>query len=174
MDPNARESRPGPLRRRLWLALPAAALLGLFTAAVLVPYSDAMAWGRRGWGHGHQGGPPDPEEVRAHVDFFTERMLRKVDATDEQTARVKAILHTSVDELLVIGESHRAQREQLREILAAPEVDREALEALRASGIEIADAASQLLTRTLADAAEVLSVEQRTELLEQHGHDHGD
>jgi Spy/CpxP family protein refolding chaperone len=169
MDSNTRESRRGPSRRRLWLALPAAALLGLCFAATVVPYADAMAWGRRGPWHGHRGGPPDPEEVRAHVDFFTERMLRKVDATDEQKALVKEILNASTDELLVIGDAHRGQREQLREILAAPHVDRGALEALRASGIELADAASAVLARSLADAAEVLTAEQRTELLEHHG-----
>jgi Spy/CpxP family protein refolding chaperone len=173
MDPNTRESRNRTPRRGLWLALPAFALLGIVFAASVVPPSDAMAWGRRAWGHGHDGGPPDPEEVRAHLDFFAERMLHRVDASDEQTARVKEILNGSVDELLLIGESHRAQREQLREILSAPEVDREALEALRAAGIELADAASQVLSRSLADTAEVLTPEQRTQLLEQHGrHDH--
>ena len=170
MDPNTRTNRSRPFRRGVWLALPAAALLGLFFATMVVPFADAMAWGRRGWGHGHHGGPPDPEEVRAHLDFFAERMLGKVDATDEQTARVKTILNGSVDELFLIGDSHRAQREQLREILASPEVDREALEALRASGIELADAASQVLARSLADVADVLTVEQRTELLEKHQH----
>jgi Spy/CpxP family protein refolding chaperone len=164
MDSSTRQSG-----RRFWLALPAAALLGLCFAATLVPYADATAWGRRGPWHGHRGGPPDPEEVRAHVDFIAERMLHRVDATDEQTARVKEILNASAEELILIGDAHRAQRGQLREILSEPEVDRDALETLRASGIELADAASEVLARRLADAAEVLTVEQRTELLEHHG-----
>ena len=44
MDSNTRESRRGPSRRHLWLALPAAALLGLCFAATVVPYADATAW----------------------------------------------------------------------------------------------------------------------------------
>jgi Spy/CpxP family protein refolding chaperone len=168
MDQNTRESRAAASRRGLWLALPAAALLGLCFAAIAVPYADATAWGRRGPWHGHRSGPPDPEEVRSHVGFFAERMLRKVDATDEQTGLVKQILSDSADELLVIAEAHRAQREQLREILAAPQVDRDALESLRASGIDLADEASRVLTLSLADAAEVLTLEQRTVLLEHH------
>ena len=49
--------------------------------------------------------PLDPEEVRAHLDFFAERMLHRVDATEEQTARIKEILNASADELLVIGDA---------------------------------------------------------------------
>jgi hypothetical protein len=97
MDPNARESHPGPSRRRVWLALPAAALPGLCLAASVFPHSDAAAWGRRGPRHRPRGGPPDPGDVRVRVDFFAERALRRVDASDEQTLRVKEIPNASAE-----------------------------------------------------------------------------
>jgi hypothetical protein len=49
--------------------------------------------------------------------------------------------------------------------LASDVVDRDVLEGMRASEIERADAASQRLVATLADLADVLTPEQRAELL---------
>jgi Spy/CpxP family protein refolding chaperone len=52
------------------------------------------------------------------------------------------------------------------ELLAAPAIDRGAIEQLRAEQIQAADAASKRLTQALADVAEVLTPEQRKQLAE--------
>jgi protein CpxP len=57
-------------------------------------------------------------------------------------------------------------------LLGAATIDREAAEKLRAERIAAADEASRKLTTALLDAAEVLTAEQRAELLE-HFEDRG-
>ena len=56
--------------------------------------------------------------------------------------------------------------EAWRAELSKPTIDRVALEQLRTEGIELADTASTRLVEALADAAEVLTPEQRAELME--------
>jgi Spy/CpxP family protein refolding chaperone len=52
------------------------------------------------------------------------------------------------------------------ELLSAPSVDRNALEAVRVQQMQAVDAASKRLTRALADAADVLTPEQRKTVAE--------
>jgi Spy/CpxP family protein refolding chaperone len=52
------------------------------------------------------------------------------------------------------------------ELLAKPNVDRAALEAIRAQEIQAADAMSKRFVQSLADVAEVLTPEQRAQLAE--------
>jgi Spy/CpxP family protein refolding chaperone len=58
----------------------------------------------------------------------------------------------------------RDARRQARQLLTAPTVDRPALEALRAAQLAEADAASRRMVQAIADAAEVLTPEQRAKL----------
>jgi len=51
-------------------------------------------------------------------------------------------------------------------LLAAPTIDRAAIEKLRAEQITLADASSKRMTQALADAGEVLNPEQRKKLAE--------
>jgi Spy/CpxP family protein refolding chaperone len=68
------------------------------------------------------------------------------------------------DDLRPLREKRREARRQMRDILTAQTVDRSKLEALRADAIKLADQASQRVTTALADAAEVLTPEQRADL----------
>ncbi len=54
-----------------------------------------------------------------------------------------------------------------------PSVDRAALEALRADQLQMAEQASRRFTQALADAADVLTPEQRKQLAERAGRWHG-
>jgi Spy/CpxP family protein refolding chaperone len=53
---------------------------------------------------------------------------------------------------------------QVRDIVAAPTVDRGKLETLRLSQIQAGDAVTKRVTQALADVAEVLTPEQRGKL----------
>jgi len=63
-------------------------------------------------------------------------------------------------------------RRQAIELLSAPNVDRAAIEKLRAAKIQHADNASRRLTRALADAAEVLTPAQRKDLAAHFARNH--
>ncbi len=119
--------------------------------------------GRGHWGH-H--GNHDPEAMKEHLALGVERMLRHVDASDEQKDRATEIAESAFDALAPMLATHREGREQMVALLSEETIDREALEALRAEWVARFDAASRTLAGSLADLAETLTPEQRAELLE--------
>jgi Spy/CpxP family protein refolding chaperone len=163
-----RGARPASARQ-LWGGVLAAGLLAALVAggAILsVPLVSAASgwWARSGhWGH-H--GEFDPERARERAEFAAGWVLRLVDASEEQEQRVSAILGESVDDLVPLSERHRQNRAALMAELARPRIDRGAIEEIRAAELELADVASRKLVETFADIAEVLTPEQRAELIE--------
>jgi Spy/CpxP family protein refolding chaperone len=167
--------------RRLGLVVALAGLAALALAAALAATGPAEAFGGHGWRgfrHGHHGpgGLHDPERIGEHAALF----LRMVDASDEQQASVQAIVTQAARDLEGVAERHHQNRAALVAAIGGPSVDRAALESLRSNELALADEASRRLASALADAAEVLSPEQRAELVElaerfgRHRHGHGE
>jgi Spy/CpxP family protein refolding chaperone len=104
--------------------------------------------------------------MREHVQVGVKWALRSVDATDDQQQRVSAILTAALEEASKLKDRHHENREAFAAALAAPTVDRATLEETRKAELALAEEASQLLVKTLADAAEVLTPAQRKELLD--------
>ena len=69
-----------------------------------------------------------------------------------------------VKDVLPVREKMLTARKQARELLTGEKVDRAALEKLRAEQIATHDAASKRLVQALADAADILTPEQRKKL----------
>jgi Spy/CpxP family protein refolding chaperone len=127
--------------------------------------------GPRGWfdrdRDGWRGGPRFGGGM-----FFTpgriERMVNRlawaVDASSEQKQKLTAIIQRAADDLRPLREKRVEARRQLRDVLTAPTIDRSKLEAMRADHMKLADQASQRITAALAEAAEVLTPEQRADL----------
>jgi Spy/CpxP family protein refolding chaperone len=145
-------------------------LLGLTAVAALIaarPIAAAVetggGWHRLHgrWGHGHS-----PEAMREHVQVAVKWALRGVDATEDQQQKVSGILAAALEEATRLKERHRENREAFAAGLSGATVDRAALEEARKAELELAEDASQLLVKALADAAEALTPEQRKELLE--------
>lgn len=153
-------------RRRFFWASGLAAVLALVAAGLVA--SEGSAFGRGHWGHrGH----PDPAEMKEHMALAVDHMLKRIDATDEQRERASEIAESAFDELFPLMGEHRESHERMVALLSAETVDRDALEELRAESFARFEAASKTLATSLADFAEMLAPEQRTELLEKrHGH----
>jgi Spy/CpxP family protein refolding chaperone len=107
-----------------------------------------------------------PELRRERAEFVAEWVLRRVDATEDQQAQVKAIVGEALDGLFPLVERHRENRQALAAELVKPTIDRAALEALRKAELELAEEASSRLVAALAQAAEALTPEQRQQLYE--------
>jgi Spy/CpxP family protein refolding chaperone len=63
-----------------------------------------------------------------------------------------------------LRETLAANRESKVQLLLAPEIDRAAMETLRSEQMDQADTVSRALVTTLADVADVLTPEQRSQL----------
>jgi len=155
---------------------------GLATlVAALATGFGAGAWAQGGPGygmHGHagrgfMGGPLDPAQMDLRVERMAKHMAVEVDATPEQTAKLAEIAKSAAKELRPMRQKVQEARRRGMELLAAPTVDRAAIEKLRSEQIAAADAASRRLSQALADAAEVLTPEQRKRLAEHLQHRRG-
>jgi Spy/CpxP family protein refolding chaperone len=153
------------ISRRSWLGVSALALLGLGTAGLATATPGWFGHARHGFGH-HGPAAWSEEDIRDAVGW----MLRRVDASDEQLARVSEIATAAATDLRTLHEAHRARREPFAQALVA--ADRAALERLRSEELAAAEGASQRIVLALADAAEVLTPEQRQRLAEAHARHH--
>ncbi|MDB5875115.1 MAG: hypothetical protein JWQ07_4557 [Ramlibacter sp.] len=141
--------QPGKNRRRWFAGLAALSGLGLLGAG-----AHAQGWGR------HRGGV-DPEEMARRMDWRIGRLVKDVGGTPQQKDRLVAIATAALADLRPLREQRRAARQRGMALLAAPAIDRAALEQLRAAQMQAADASSRRMVQAMADAAEVLTPEQR-------------
>ena len=135
-----------PRRRRWWIA--GAIALAVIVAAGAVAFSF----------HGHG--------IERFAEKRIDRMLDKVDASDDQRAEVKGIVGEAVADMKELSGLFRESRQTLLATLGAETVDRQALEELRLAKLETLDQASRRLVTALADMADVLTPEQRRELVQ--------
>jgi Spy/CpxP family protein refolding chaperone len=157
------------MQRRFWLA-GGAILAALVVLAAIAPRASAYrAFAGRGFGPGrHALGaqvPKDAEAAKQHVGMAVEWALRGVDATEDQKQKARQITDRLIDQLAPEIQEHRDFREAMARELARPEIDRGALERLRKQEIALADTASKQAVAAIADLGEVLTPEQRSELV---------
>jgi protein CpxP len=157
-------------RHGFWSGLIIGGLLGAALAAGIAFSStnaEAAGGGLGAAVHGHHRFQSlDPEAARERTEFAIDWILGRVDATEQQRDQVKAILSTSWLDIAPLMEEHKGNREAFAAEFAKPTLDRTAIEELRKAEIRLADQASGRLIAALADASEVLTFEQRTELIE--------
>ena len=152
-----------PWPRRLIYGLLGLTLVGLFAAR---PIAAAVQGGwHRMHGHGGWHGR-NPEAMREHVQVALKYALRDLDVTDEQQQKIDAIAAGAIDDLMRLHGGRQQTHEQVVAALSGPSVDRARLEQARKNGMAMADEATRRLAQAVADAAEVLTPEQRQAALE--------
>lgn len=157
-------NRKHHLGRRARLTVAVVTLVGI--GAVLGAGATAQASRMGGW-HGmshHWRGAASEEQVRERALDKAAWALGRIDASAEQETRINGIVASLVEDLYGLRAEHQEHRRQLISELARPQVDREALEKIRGDEMALAEAASRTLMNAVADATEVLGVEQREEL----------
>lgn len=109
-------------------------------------------------------GPMDPAEVDRRVERMTDQLAGEVNATPQQREKLTAIAKSAARDVLPMRDTVRQAHLRARDLLAETSIDRAAIEKLRSEQIANFDTISKRLTAALADAAEVLTPEQRKEL----------
>ena len=166
-DPAAESSRgcgfgrgAGRHRGRLLFAIVIALIAGF--AGGYVGKSFAQGFGHF---HGPMGmGSSDTARLDEHVERMVRHFAIEVDATPAQTEKITTIAKSAARDLVPLREKLAAAHKQAIGLIGAASVDRSAIEKLRVSHIQLADAASKRVTQALADVAEVLTPAQREKI----------
>ena len=148
-----------PRKRGLWALLAATALLTAGFCAARSYAHPGFGWGPGGFGGG------SPEQHKAFMEKRLDRMLDQVNATDSQRTAIKAIFARVVEEMRPIHQQHQTLHHDIATALSAEAVDPAAVENLRKQIAPLVDRASQVFTRAILDAGQVLTPEQRKALM---------
>ncbi len=167
-DPSVIEQKPRlPNGRKLMIV--ALVLVAGLTGAVA---TKAFSQGHGGFGppfmgmRGGMHGPMSQSQIEDRADRMVRHLAVEVDATNEQQDKLRGIMRAAVKDVVPAAETARTARQQARDLLAQPSINRAALEKLRTEQIASADAVSKRVVQAIADAAEVLTAEQRKKLNE--------
>lgn len=140
----------------LGLALAGALAFGAFQALGVGPRHAGFC----------SGGHLTPAQVEKRIDRLTTWVMDDLDGTPEQRQKAAEIAKAAALDLAPIHDAWRANHEEVVGVLTAPTVDRAALEALRARQMALAENASRRITQAVADLGDVLTPDQRVELVE--------
>jgi periplasmic protein CpxP/Spy len=145
------------------IALVAVALVGGITGNLLSKaFGQGNSWHHITWHDGGVfGGPLSPAQVDDRIDRMSKHIAIELDATADQQVKIANIAKAAVADLRPLHEKAHAARAPAVTLLTAPTIDRSAIERLRAEQIGLAETASKRIAQALADAADVLSPEQR-------------
>jgi periplasmic protein CpxP/Spy len=146
-----------PKRRRRFGLIVAGVIALAAGSALVIAHGGGSSHG--GMRHGM-----DFTEMSEHFQVHVKHVLAEVDASPEQQARIDEIVQAAAKDLKTLHEQNQGGFAELHMLFTAPAIDRGRLEQLRARHIAAMDAASQRCTTALADAAEVLTPEQRATL----------
>jgi Spy/CpxP family protein refolding chaperone len=104
------------------------------------------------------------EQLVDRADRAVRHVAIELDATPEQQQKLEAIVKSAVNDLAPMRDKIGTARQKVRELLTAPNVDRAAIEKLRAEQIATMDTVSKRIAQAVGDAAEVLTADQRRKL----------
>ena len=146
----------------------AVVIVGVAIAASVCFYrsQSADSSASRYWMH-HSAFRAHDGDVKQHADWVVNRLLSEVKANDDQKEKARQIVGAAAAEMTQLASHHDEDRKALVAILSAPEIDRAKLESWRVNLAKEFDGASLRLTTAAADLAEVLTPDQRAQLVRQ-------
>lgn len=162
-----RNGKRGGMRRIFKGAFFVAALVG-------IPWAVAHAAGGGGFCHRGHDAPQSAEELRERLDKGASRLGNRLDTSAEQSTQIDAVLDRVAPELFALKDDKDALHQDFRAALTSPTVDAAELESLRVEGLALADTASRIVVKSVADVAKVLTPEQRHELADLAARFHGE
>ena len=114
-----------------------------------------------------------PAEISAHVDHMLKHLYVEIDATPAQQAQIAPLVQQAVTDLLPLGPQLKAGHTQFVQALTQSTIDRNGMETVRESQLQLADQGSKRIVQLLGDVGNVLTPAQRqalaTHLQQMHG-----
>ncbi len=159
--------------RRIWRYVILTTLIGAVAAGL---GAASLGYAQRGgWYGGGRGGfyDADPQTMQRRAEAMVKFRLARIDASEAQQKQIADIMVASMNDLRTLRQQYREAHKAALDILGQPKIDRAALEALRVKEMQLTDQISKRVTQSLADAAEVLTPEQRAKLAQSMAHRHG-
>jgi len=101
-----------------------------------------------------------------HVGRMVDHMLDGLNATDAQRAQIKQIATAAAVDLKAQAETGRALRQRAMQVFTAPNVDANAVEAVRQQMLQQHDQMSRRASLAMIEVARVLTPEQRVRIAE--------
>jgi protein CpxP len=165
-NPDPPRAYRGGRRGMFLIALLAVALLaGLAGNMLSTAFGQGYGWQHFGMRDGGVfGASLTPAQIDDRIDRMTKHMAIELDATPDQQVKLASIAKAAAGDLRAMREKAQAARAQAVTLLTGPTIDRTAIERLRAEQIGLAETASKRIAQALADAAEVLSPQQRRQV----------
>jgi len=99
-----------------------------------------------------------------HVGRMVDHMLDGLNATDAQRTQIKQIATAAATDLKAQAEAGRGLRQRAMQVFTAPNVDANAVEAVRQQMVQQHDQMSRRMTLAMIDVARVLTPEQPARL----------
>lgn len=103
----------------------------------------------------------DPARMNEHVERMVKHFAVETDASPAQQEKLSGIVKSAFADLAPLRDKLRTARVDAIKLMKADTVDRAAIERLRADQLLVAETTSKRLTQAIADAADVLTPQQR-------------
>lgn len=135
--------------------------------ATASPHGGFCRIGGGHWGHHSEW---TEEDMKDHSEFFVKRFAKKIDATDEQKAAIQKTVDEAIPRMLELRAKKKEVHKNLHAALSAEKVDKAKLEQARKDGVKLADEMSKIVLDSTVSLSDILTAEQRKELVERFSH----
>ena len=113
----------------------------------------------------HMATPMSQADMAAHIEKVCQHVYVEIDATEAQKSTLNPIFKQAAADLLPMFQQLHKGHAQVMDLLAAPTIDRTALEQASAAQLAVHDQIAQRMIRLVEDSSSVLTPDQRQKLV---------